>query len=153
MRNKVYVVDAHTLLDQKDPKSGHVATIDEMKAQIEKKSGIPPTEQRLVFQGTELKDGTAVTDYPLQNNSTVFLNPKPVSVKIRARVRGGGKPKEIEFEADQSYTIQQVKRKHKLKIPCAAYLHMCMFLRVCVRVCVHVYVYMCVCVCHCGHHI
>ena len=31
-------------------------------------------------QGTELLDGTKVTEYGLENNSTVFLNPKPTKV-------------------------------------------------------------------------
>ena len=38
------------------------------------------------FQGNELKDGTPISDYNLQNNSTVFLNPKPVPIKIKVRL-------------------------------------------------------------------
>ena len=41
-------VYAHLLQDSKDAKSGHAATVDELKQQLQKKSGIPPKEQRLV---------------------------------------------------------------------------------------------------------
>jgi hypothetical protein len=112
-QTKVYTLDAHILDNPKDPKSGHAATVDEMKSNLFKKSGVPPAEQHLVYKGTELKDGTAISDYDLQNNSTVFLNPKPVPVKIKARMKNSKKPKVIELDADQSYSVDQVKQALK----------------------------------------
>jgi len=111
--NKVYTLDAHILRDPKDPKSGFAASIDEMKVQLTKKSGIPPYDARLVYKGTELLDGTKITEYGLDNNSTVFLNPKPTKVRIKARMQNSTEPKVFELDVDQSYTIDAVKQAMK----------------------------------------
>lgn len=113
INDKLYTLDAHILQDSKDAKSGHAATVDELKQQLQKKSGIPPKEQRLVCKGTELLDGTKVTEYALENNSTVFLNPKPTKVRIKARMKNSTEPKVFELDADQSYNIDAVKQGMK----------------------------------------
>ena len=59
---KVYTVAANTLTDPKDKKSGHPATVEEIKAEVTKRSGLPPSEQRLVYKGVELKEGTDISD-------------------------------------------------------------------------------------------
>ena len=78
-------------------------SIEDVKAKISEKEGIPPEQQRLIFGGQQLQDAKTLDDYDVGDDATLHLV---------LRLRGGmqlfvktlaGKTVSIEVEEGESY--------------------------------------------------
>uniref|UniRef100_UPI00398F244B polyubiquitin-like n=1 Tax=Pristiophorus japonicus TaxID=55135 RepID=UPI00398F244B len=65
LRNEKGKISTHEVLPSE--------SVQAFRARVQRQEGVPPNQQRLMYEGKQLEDGQLLSDYNIQSQGTIFL--------------------------------------------------------------------------------